>query len=289
MPKIFPRLKKLEIQTRILISSFLKGEYHSVFKGSGIDFCEVRHYIPGDDVKLIDWKTTAKTNTPYIKLFEEERELLVFLIIDLSASQYFGTTNKLNKETILEIAAILGFSAASNNDCVGLIIFSQKVELYLPPKKGKRHLLKILQTLFSFEPKYKGTSIADALKFFLKINKKRAVVFLISDFIDQEFEAILKFISKKHDLIPIVVEDTNKILLPEIGLVNVKNEETGKIMLINTKDQPFIKEFINLVNSKKSFLKKIFNDLKLTPIYLNNNDNSFLSLNNYFKKRAKKY
>ena len=289
MPKIFPRLKKLEIQTRLLISSFLKGEYHSVFKGSGIDFCEVRHYIPGDDVKLIDWKITAKANTPYIKLFEEERELLVFLIIDLSASQYFGTTNRLNKETILEIAAILGFSAVSNNDCVGLIIFSQKVELYLPPKKGKRHLLKILQTLFSFDPKHKGTSIADALKFFLKINKKRAVVFLISDFIDQGFEPILKFVSKKHDLIPIVVEDTSKILLPEIGLINVKNEETGKTMLINTKDQQFIKEFINLINSKKYFLKKIFSDLKLTPLCLNNNDNSFLSLNNYFKKRAKKY
>ncbi|MFA5879023.1 MAG: DUF58 domain-containing protein, partial [Candidatus Margulisiibacteriota bacterium] len=270
-------MKFPKIKTKLLLNTLLKGEYHSIFKGSGIDFHEIREYVPGDDIKLIDWKSTAKLDKPFIKLFTEERELTVFFLIDFSASNNFRTNQKSKKEIALEITNILSFAANDNHDCVGLIIFTDQIELYVPPKKGKKHLLQLLQKAFLLKPKNKKTSITKGLKYFLKINKKKAVIFLISDFIDQDFEKYLKIVSKKHDLIPIIIEDEKENIFPEITLINLKDEETDKTGLFEINK----KELEKNIFEKKTNLKNIFNNLKLLPIYLNNNDNILVILNNY--------
>jgi uncharacterized protein (DUF58 family) len=232
--EILKKVRKIEIKTRRLSDHIFGGEYHSSFKGRGMTFSEVRQYQFGDDVRAIDWNVTARYNEPYIKVFEEERELTMMLLVDVSGSELFGTSTQFKKETVTEIAATLAFSATQNNDKVGLILFSDDVELFIPPKKGKSHVLRIIRELIEFQPKSKKTNISAALKFLSSVMKKRAIVFMLSDFMDDDYEKTLKIAAKKHDLTGIRVFDKHDEEIPNLGMVPMLDAETGNVQLINT-------------------------------------------------------
>ncbi len=231
--ELLKKVRKIEIKTRILTNDIFAGQYHSAFKGRGMTFSEVREYVYGDDVRTIDWNVTARFNHPYVKVFEEERELTVILLIDVSGSQNFGTVRH-KREYIAELAGVLAFSAIENNDKIGVIFFSDEVEKFIPPKKGRAHTLRIIREILSYQPKHKGTNITEALKFLTNAIKKKAIVFLISDFLTYDFEKPLVIASKKHDLIAIRVNDHRESELPNLGLVNMIDAETGKQMWLDT-------------------------------------------------------
>ena len=229
IPKqILKKVKQIEIRTRGLVNDLFGGEYHSVFKGRGMTFSEVREYQPGDDIRLIDWNVTARNSSPFIKVFEEERELTVYLIVDISRSGEFGSQNQLKHEFGAEIASVLGFSAIKNNDKVGLILFSNDIEKYVVPKKGKSHVLRVIRELLYTSPSKNGTSIKVALDYLLKVAKRKSVVFLISDFLDEEYWSSLKVVNRKHDLIGIRLFDPAEITFPNLGVVKVRDPETGE-------------------------------------------------------------
>lgn len=232
--EILKKVRKIEIKTRRLSDHIFSGEYHTSFKGRGMTFSEVRQYQYGDDVKSIDWNVTARTNEPYVKVFEEERELTMMLMVDCSGSEIFGTKNQFKSEVITEIAATLAFSSTNNNDKVGLILFSDQIELFIPPKKGKSHVLRIIRELIEFQPKSRKTDLAQALKFLSSVMKKKAIVFLISDFMVNDYEKTLKIAAKKHDLTGIRVYDKREETIPNLGIVNMIDAESGEIMLVDT-------------------------------------------------------
>ena len=242
IPKqILKKVKRIEIRTRGLVNDLFGGEYHSVFKGRGMTFSEVREYQPGDDIRLIDWNVTARTGSPFIKIFEEERELTVYLIVDISASGEFGSNQQLKREFGAEIAAVLGFSAIKNNDKVGLILFSEDVEKYVVPKKGKSHVLRVVRELLYTDSKKSGTSIKKALDYLLKVAKRKSVVFLISDFLDDGYWSSLKVVNRKHDLIGIQLYDPAEISLPDVGLSKIEDPETGSAFWIDTSSKSSLK------------------------------------------------
>jgi len=232
--EILKKVRKIEIKTRRLSDHIFGGEYHSSFKGRGMTFAEVRQYQFGDDVRTIDWNVTARYNEPYVKVFEEERELTMMLMVDISGSELFGTSNQFKKDTITEIAATLAFSATQNNDKVGLILFSDSIELFIPPKKGKSHVLRIIRELIEFTPKSRKTNIAEALKFLSSILKKKAIVFILSDFMDNGYEKTLKIATNKHDITGIRVYDKHDQEIPNLGMVPMLDAESGRVELINT-------------------------------------------------------
>lgn len=232
--EILKKVRKIEIKTRRLSDHVFGGEYHSSFKGRGMTFSEVRQYQFGDDVRTIDWNVTARYNEPYVKVFEEERELTMMLMVDVSGSELFGTSNQFKKETITEIAATLAFSATQNNDKVGLALFSDEIELFIPPKKGKSHVLRIIRELIEFKPKSKKTNIAEALRFLSSVLKKRAIVFILSDFMDDNYEKTLKIAANKHDVTGIRVYDKHDEEIPNLGMVPMQDAETGAIQIVNT-------------------------------------------------------
>jgi len=232
--EILKKVRKIEIKTKRLSNDIFGGEYHSSFKGRGMTFSEVRQYQFGDDVRAIDWNVTARYNEPYIKVFEEERELTMILMADVSGSELFGTSTQFKKETVTEIAATLAFSATQNNDKVGLILFSDEIELFIPPKKGKSHVLRIIRELIEFKPKSKKTNIGTALKFLSSVIKKRAIVFMLSDFMDDGYEKTLKITGKKHDLTGIRVYDKYDEEIPNLGMVPMLDAETSHVQLVNT-------------------------------------------------------
>ena len=254
--EILKKVRKIEIKTRRLSDHIFGGEYQSSFKGRGMTFSEVRQYQFGDDVRAIDWNVTARYNEPYIKVFEEERELTMMLMADVSGSELFGTSTQFKKDTVTEIAATLAFSATQNNDKVGLILFSDDIELFIPPKKGKSHVLRIIRELIEFKPKSKKTNIAVALKFLSSVMKKRAIVFMLSDFMDDDYEKTLKIAAKKHDLTGIRVYDKHDEEIPNLGMVPMLDAETGSVQLINT-------------SSKKIRKSYKANALRLTDYYTN--------------------
>lgn len=241
--EILKKVRKIEIKTRRLSDHIFGGEYHSSFKGRGMTFSEVRQYQFGDDVRAIDWNVTARYNEPYVKVFEEERELTMMLMVDVSGSELFGTSHQFKKETVTEIAATLAFSATQNNDKVGLILFSDDVELFIPPKKGKSHVLRIIRELIEFKPKSKKTNIAAALKFLSSVLKKRAIVFMLSDFMDDDYEKTLKIAGKKHDLTGIRVYDKHDEEIPNLGMVPMLDAETGNVQLVNTASKSIRKSY----------------------------------------------
>ena len=242
IPKqILKKVKRIEIRTRGLVNDLFGGEYHSVFKGRGMTFSEVREYQPGDDIRLIDWNVTARTGSPFIKIFEEERELTVYLIVDISASGEFGSNQQLKREFGAEIAAVLGFSAIKNNDKVGLILFSEEVEKYVAPKKGKSHVLRVVRELLYTDSKKSGTSIKKALDYLLKVAKRKSVIFLISDFLDDGYWSSLKVVNRKHDLIGIQLYDPAEISLPDLGLSKIEDPETGSAFWIDTSSKSSLK------------------------------------------------
>lgn len=232
--ELLKKVRKIEIKTRRLSDHMFGGEYHSTFKGRGMTFSEVRQYQFGDDVRNIDWNVTARYNEPYIKVFEEERELTLMLMADISGSELFGTENQFKNEIVTEIAATLAFSATQNNDKIGLILFTDEIELYIPPKKGKSHVLRIIRELIEFQPKSKKTDVTLALKFLSNVMKKKAIVFVLSDFITDDYKNTLKIASGKHDVTGIRIYDRHEETIPNVGMVEMEDEETGELMLVNT-------------------------------------------------------
>ncbi len=232
--ELLKKVRKIEIKTRRLSDHIFSGEYHSSFKGRGMTFSEVRQYGYGDDVRSIDWNVTARYNEPFVKVFEEERELTMVLMVDVSGSEYFGTTKQFKRETITEISATLAFSAIQNNDKVGLLLFSDEVELFIPPKKGKPHVLRIIRELIEFHPKSKKTNITQALRYLSNVMKKKAIVFILSDFMDDDYDNALKIVGRKHDVTGIRVFDKYEEEIPKLGMVPMLDAETGNTILVNT-------------------------------------------------------
>jgi uncharacterized protein (DUF58 family) len=232
--ELLKKVRKIEIKTRRLSDHMFGGEYHSTFKGRGMTFSEVRQYQFGDDVRNIDWNVTARYNEPYIKVFEEERELTLMLMADISGSELFGTENQFKNEIVTEIAATLAFSATQNNEKIGLILLTDEIELYIPPKKGKSHVLRIIRELIEFQPKSKKTDVTLALKFLSNVMKKKAIVFVLSDFITDGYKNTLKIASGKHDVTGIRIYDRHEETIPNVGMVEMEDEETGELMLVNT-------------------------------------------------------
>ena len=232
--ELLKKVRKIEIKTRRLSDHVFGGEYHSTFKGRGMTFSEVRQYQFGDDVRSIDWNVTARYNEPFVKVFEEERELTMMLLVDISGSEFFGTSTQFKNEIITEIAATLAFSAMQNNDKIGLILFSDQIELFIPPKKGKFHVLRIIRELIEYKGQSKRTDIAQALKYMTNVMKKKAIVFVLSDFITEGYSETLKIVAKKHDVTGIRVYDRREEAIPNIGMVQMQDEETGEFMLVNT-------------------------------------------------------
>ena len=287
--EILKKVKRIEIQTRGLVNNFFGGEYHSVFKGRGMTFSEVREYQPGDDIRLIDWNVTARSGNPFIKVFEEERELTVFLIVDISASGAFGSESQLKKNIGAEIASVLGFSAIKNNDKVGLILFSDEVVKYVPPKKGKSHVLRVIRELLYTKPNGNGSSIKDALEFLMKVSKRRCVVFLLSDFLDNKYWNSIRIANRKHDLIGIKIYDPYEINLPDIGMIKVEDPETGSMFWIDTSFEPDLKQMNNnnikfLVDLEKQSAK-----IGLDIISISTTEDYVDPLMKFFKRRGKKY
>ncbi|HMK07082.1 MAG TPA: DUF58 domain-containing protein, partial [Flavobacterium sp.] len=231
---LLKKVRKIEIKTRRLSDHIFSGEYHTSFKGRGMTFSEVRPYQYGDDIRAIDWNVTARYNEAHIKVFEEERELTMMLMVDISGSENFGTKSQFKKDIVTEIAATMAFSATQNNDKIGLILFSNQIELYIPPKKGRSHVLRIIRELIEFQPQSHKTDIAQALKFLSGTQKKKAIVFIISDFMAEDYEQTLKIASKKHDITGIRVYDIREEKMPNIGMVSMLDAETGTTQLINT-------------------------------------------------------
>jgi uncharacterized protein (DUF58 family) len=241
--ELLKKVRKIEIKTRGLSNQIFSGEYHSAFKGRGMAFSEVREYQFGDDIRSIDWNVTARFNSPYVKIFEEERELTVMLLVDMSGSRDFGTREKLKRNLITELCAVLSFSAIQNNDKVGVIFFTDQIEKFIPPKKGKSHILRIIRELIEFTPEHKGTDIAEGLRYFTSVIKKRSIAFLISDFMDEGFADALKIASKKHDLVGVRVHDRREKEIPNMGLVQFKDAETGELRWVDTASEDVRKKF----------------------------------------------
>lgn len=283
---LLKKVRKIEIKTRRLSNNIFGGEYHSTFKGRGMTFSEVRNYQFGDDVRSIDWNVTARYNEPFVKVFEEERELTLMLVVDVSSSGLFGTDNALKKNIITEISATLAFSALQNNDKVGLILFSDQIELFISPSKGKTHVLRIIRELIEFKPKSKKTNISTALEFLISVLKKKSIAFILSDFISSNYEKTLKIASKKHDLTGIKVFDKLEEFIPNLGLVQMFDQETEQVQLVDTSSK-----FVRNNYKKQRALKfKEFNDLfsrNGAGTILCRTDESYIKkLLNYFKTRG---
>ncbi len=233
---ILQKVRKIEIKTRRLSDHIFSGEYHTSFKGKGMSFSEVRQYQYGDDIRAIDWNVTARYNEPFVKVFEEERELTLMLMVDISGSQDFGSTNDFKRDIVTEIAATLAFSATTNNDKIGLILFSDQIELFIPPKKGKSHILRIIRELIQFKPKSNQTNIGQALEYLSKVMKKKAIVFVLSDFMTKDYDRVLRIAAKRHDVTGIKVYDKREKELTNIGYVLMQDAETNETMYVNTSD-----------------------------------------------------
>jgi len=289
IPKqILKKVKQVEIRTRGLVNDLFGGEYHSVFKGRGMAFSEVREYQPGDDIRLIDWNVTARNGSPFIKIFEEERELTVYLLVDISKSGEFGSQNQLKQEFGAEIASVLGFSAIKNNDKVGLILFSNDIEKYVVPKKGKSHVLRVIRELLYNKPKGNKTSIKNALDYLLKVAKRKSVIFLISDFIDDDYWASLKIVNRKHDLIGIRLFDPAEKLLPDIGVIKVRDPESGSSFWIDTSNRVEMEKLKNQINSDFDTFNKQAKKIGFDIISISTNGDFVDPLISLFRKRDKR-
>ena len=283
--EIFKKVRKIEIKTRGLSNQIFSGHYHSAFKGRGMAFSEVREYQYGDDIRTIDWNVTARFNHPFVKIFDEERELTVMLIIDVSASNEFGTKTQFKQKLITEISAVLAFSAIQNNDKVGVIFFSNKIEKFIPPKKGTSHILRIIRELIDFKPENKETDIAEALRYFTNVIKKRCTAFLISDFQDKDFDNAIKIANRKHDLIAIKIFDEREMEIPDLGLIKVKNAETGKTSWIDTSDPKLRKNHKKWVFQKEKYLDDLFIKSGMDVAKVRTDQDYVKPLVNLFKKR----
>ena len=284
--ELLKKVRKIEIKTRRLSDHIFGGEYHSTFKGRGMTFSEVRQYQYGDDVRAIDWNVTARYNEPFVKVFEEERELTMMLLADVSGSELFGTSNSFKKEIITEISATLAFSALQNNDKVGLILFSDEVELFIPPKKGQSHVLRIIRELLEFSPASKKTNVGVALKFLSNVIKKRAIVFVLSDFICEDYERTLKITGNKHDLTGIRIFDHREEKIPNLGVVQMQDAETGQNVLVNTQSKKVRQSYEAYYRDRVTYFKEIFKKSGCGTLDCRVDESYVKKLLAYFKRRG---
>ena len=287
--EILKKVRRVEITTRGLVNEVFSGEYHSVFKGRGMDFAEVREYQYGDDIRSIDWNVTARTGNPFVKVFEEERELTVMLVVDVSASGDFGTRERMKGEVAVEICALLAFSAIKNNDKVGLIIFSDRIEKFVPPRKGRAHVLRVLRELFYHKPEGRGTDIAGALEYLTRVVRRRAVAFLVSDFMSDGFEKPLAVAGRRHDLIAVRLSDQREASLPPLGFVEFEDAETGELFMVNTSDARFRAEFEDRAAKAREGLQRTFRRSRVDVIDIQTDESYVQPLMRFFKERERRF
>jgi uncharacterized protein (DUF58 family) len=287
--ELLKQVRQIEIRTKGLVNQVFSGEYHSVFKGRGMEFSEVREYQFGDDIRNIDWNVTARFGHPYIKVFEEERELTVMLMVDLSGSLMFGSVAKTKQRIAAELSAILAFSALKNNDKVGLILFTDKIEKFVPPRKGRKHVLRIIREVLSFEPEGKSTNLKGALEYMNNTIKKKSIAFLISDFMDEGYEKILRIVGRKHDLIGIVLDDRREKEIPNIGLVKLTDAETGLERWIDTGSKRVRSQMISDRIQREKLRNSIFVKSGLDRIEVTTGSNYIQPLVQFFRRREKRW
>ena len=285
--ELLKKVRKIEIKTKGLSKHIFSGEYHSAFKGRGMSFSEVRNYIYGDDVRNIDWNVTARTNDTAVKVFEEERELTVMLLIDVSASALYGTDGQFKSELITELSAVIAFSASTNNDKVGAILFSDKIEKYIPPKKGKTTILRIIRELISHETENIGTDLKLALEYLTNIQKKRAIVFCLSDYITSGYETALNIASRKHDIVGIHIYDKSERQLPNAGLIRMKDAETGQERIIDTSVSKVRENYAQWFEKHEETFKNSFNKSGSDVLSIQTDEDYVRSLLKFFKKRGR--
>jgi uncharacterized protein (DUF58 family) len=287
--ELFQKVRKIEIRTKGLVNQIFSGEYHSVFKGRGMVFNEVREYQPGDDVRLIDWNVSARFNHPYIKVFEEERELTVVLVVDVSGSGEFGSVQQMKKDIAVELCAVLAFSAIQNNDKVGVILFSDRVEKFIPPKKGRKHILRIIRELLDFKPSRRGTNISEGVRYLSSAIKKRSIAFLISDFLANGYQDALKIASKKHDLIAIHLYDPRETELPSAGLLRVRDAESGNVNWIDTGDARLRESYSRWWKDRENNRIRLFRRCGVDQIEIRIDQSYIKPLVSFFRAREKRW
>jgi uncharacterized protein (DUF58 family) len=283
------KIRILQITTRKVVNDVLAGEYGSVFRGRGMEFDEVREYMPGDEIRTIDWNVTARTGTPYVKRFVEERELTVIFVVDLSASGEFGSVRKLKNEVAAEFCSLLAFSAVKNNDKVGLIVFTDQIEMYIPPKKGTQHVLRVIRELLNFKPRQASTDIEGALDFLGKVTKKRSVIFLVSDFQAEGFEKPMRVIGKRHDLVAVTVVDPREVSLPNVGLIELEDAETGEIVLLDTGSAGIRKKYERLGREQSDRFRDLFSSMGVDQIEVMTDRDYVPNLVRFFRMRERRY
>ncbi|MBI4582483.1 MAG: DUF58 domain-containing protein [Planctomycetes bacterium] len=288
--ELIKKVKRIQLKASRLVNDVLAGEYSSVFKGRGMEFDEVRLYVPGDEVRTIDWNVTARTGVPHVKRFVEERELTVMLLVDQSPSGSFGTTSQLKSEVAAEICALLALSAIQNNDKVGLILFTGEVEKFIPPKKGKRHVLRLIRELLQHEPEGRSTEIGKALDFLLRVQKKRAVVFLLSDFIAEtsSFEKSFKLARRRHDVVAMPIADPREIRLPPLGLLELEDAETGEILVIDSGDLSVRSSYEKINAESRSRLKQLFQSIDADQVEIETDSRYVDAILRFFKMRERR-
>ena len=290
IPKeIFKKIRRIEIRTKRLVNDLFSGEYHSTFKGQGMEFEEVRQYQPGDDIRLIDWNVTARTGYPHVKKFREERELSVVLLVDASSSGKFGTRERFKSEMAAELCAVLAFSAIKNNDKVGMIIFTDRIEKFIPPKKGRGHVLRLIREILYFQPEGVGTDISGALEYFSRVIKRKSVVFLISDFLSESFFKPLQIANNKHDIISVKITDPRETGFDNVGLIELEDAETGEVLVIDTGSREFRREFAARAEEDNVTLKKGFQLINVDFINIRTDRSYIVPLINFFRMREKRH
>jgi len=287
--EIIRKVKGIELRTKRLVNDVFSGEYHSVFKGTGIEFAEVREYGIGNDVRLIDWNVTARTGHPYIKTFEEERELTVMLVVDVSGSGLFGSRGSSKEELAAEVSAVLAFSAIKNNDRVGLVMFSDRIELYIPPKKGTKHVLRVIREILYFKPQGSKTNMTVAVEHVNRIVKRKSIVFVISDFMDSGFESALSVASRKHDLIAVTIGDEREEMLSDSGVIALEDAETGQVCLVDTSSRKVRRNYWNAVQKRQKELDVFFKRTGIDCIDLKTGQSYDEELVRFFRKRMKQF
>ncbi len=289
IPKeILKKVKRIEISTRGLVNQIFSGEYHSVFKGRGMEFAEVREYQIGDDIRNIDWNVSARIGSPYVKVFDEERELTVMLMVDVSASGNFGTTSQLKGEVAAELCAVLAFSAIKNNDKVGLMIFSDKIEKFIPPRKGKQHVLRVIREILYFKPEDAKTDLNIALEYLNRVIKRRSIVFIISDFLTENYEKALQVANKKHDIISIDIIDPREVELPNVGFLELEDAETGETVMIDTGSSEIRETFFSESQEEREKREKFFQSIGVDNINILTDRSYVEPITKFFKMRAKR-
>ena len=289
IPKeILKKVKRIEIATRGVVNEIFSGEYHSVFKGRGMEFSEVREYQMGDDIRTIDWNVSARTGHPHVKVFEEERELTVMLLVDVSSSGNFGTTSQMKGEVAAELSAVLAFSAIKNNDKVGLIIFSDKIEKFIPPRKGKQHVLRVIREILYFKPEDPKTNLNVALEYLIRVIRRRSIVFLISDFLTEDYEKALQVTNKKHDVIAIDIIDPREVQMPNVGFIELEDAETGETVLVDTSNSQIRSSFFSRSEQDRLRREKFFKSIGVDNINIYTDRSYVEPITRFFRMRAKR-